>query len=133
MKHLLLATAVFEAGAGLFLLGAPSAFARLLFGVPLDSAAALTVARIGGTGLLSLGVAAWFASFDTGCCAGRGLVRAMVLYNLGAAILLGAATTQPASSAPVLWSGAGLHTAMAAWCSALLFRKSTINQTISIP
>ena len=108
--------------AGLFLLVAPTVFARLLFGVPLDTAAALTVARIGGTGLLSLGVAAWFASFDAQSCAARGVVSAMVLYNLGAAILLGTATFQPDAVVLVLWAGAGLHAAMATGCIIILLK-----------
>ncbi len=122
MKELLIATPALEVGAGIVLLVAPSVFARLLFGVSLDTAAALTVARIGGTGLLSLGVAAGFAFFDVKTCAARGVVSAMVLYNLGAAILLGAATSQPNAVAFVLWSGAGLHAAL--WCVASLLRKA---------
>ena len=122
MKRLLLATAALEAGAGLFLLAAPTVFARLLFGVPFDSTAALTVARIGGTGLLSLGVASWFASSDAQSCAARGLASAMVLYNAGAAILLGAATFQPGAVITILWAGAGLHAAMATWCLIILLK-----------
>ena len=116
MESLLLATALIEAGAGLFLLWAPSFFARLLLGVPLASGATLTVARIGGTGVLALGLAARFASADAHSCAARGLVGAMVLYNLGAATLLGAAVCQPAAHPTVLWLGVALHAAMATWC-----------------
>ena len=120
MKRLLAATAALETGAGLFLLAAPATFAGLRFGVPLEIAAAITVAHIGGAGLLALGVAAWFAASDAGSCAARGLVGTMILYNLGAAVFLGAATWQPASNALVLWPGAALHTMMAVWCVAQL-------------
>ncbi|MCX6877341.1 MAG: hypothetical protein NTW21_26560 [Verrucomicrobia bacterium] len=122
MKRLLNATTALETGAGLFLLAAPATFAGLLFGVPLETAAALTVARIGGAGLLALGIAAWFAASDAGSFAARGLVGAMILYNLGAAVLLGTATWQPASNALVLWLGVVLHTAMAVWCMAQLLK-----------
>jgi hypothetical protein len=47
MKTLLVATAVVEAGAGLALLGLPSVTASLLFGAPLDSPAAVSLARVG--------------------------------------------------------------------------------------
>lgn len=128
MKRLLIATTVIEAGAGLFLIGAPSAFARLFFVLPLGTAAAFTLARIGGVGLLSLGVAAGFASFDVSSCAARGLVSAMVVYNFGAAILLGVATSQPSAIALSLWSGAGLHAVMGVWCVAQLLRTASESQ-----
>src|ERR1039458_8973894 len=85
------ATAVIEAGAGLALLCFPSVTVSLLLGAPLETPAALTVARVGGAALLTLGVAFWLARGDTQSRAARGLVAAMVLYNLGVAIILGAA------------------------------------------
>jgi hypothetical protein len=123
MSRLLIATAVIEVGAGLFLLVAPLEFARLLFGVSLDNAATLTVARIAGAGLFTLGVAAWFATIDAASNAARGFIRAMVLYNCAAAIILAAATFQPASHSKVLWSGVAIHGSMAAWCIAQLLKK----------
>jgi hypothetical protein len=54
-------TAVIELGAGLALLCFPSATVALLVGAPLEAAPALTVARVGGAGLLALGVACWLA------------------------------------------------------------------------
>src|SRR5260221_420771 len=61
VKALHTVTAVIELGAGLALLGWPSATVALLVRVPLEAPAALTVARVGGAGLLALGVACWFA------------------------------------------------------------------------
>ncbi len=120
MKRLLLATAVIEAGAGLALLGMPSRFARLLFAAPLEGAVVLTIARIGGMGLLTLAVAAWFASYDSHSCAARGLVSAVVLYNLGAAIILGVTGVKPDIGGVLLWPIIILHAGMAIWCAAQL-------------
>ena len=61
MKALQTVSAVVELGAGGALLSCPSAMVVLLVGVPLETPAALTVARIGGAGLLALGVACWLA------------------------------------------------------------------------
>ena len=120
MKPLLLATAGIEAGAGLFLLAWPSVCAWLLLAVPLESVAALAVARVGGMGLLTLGAAAWFASHDCQSCAARGLVSAMVLYNLGAVLILGAAGIGSQTTGIALWPGVLLHAAMGVWCIAHL-------------
>jgi len=57
-------SAVIEAGAGVALLCCPSATAVLLLGTPLDAPTAFTVARVGGAGLLSLGIACWLARRD---------------------------------------------------------------------
>lgn len=88
------ATAVIELGAGLALLCFPSTTVALLLGRPLEALPALTVARVGGTGLLTLGVACWLARSDTQSRAARGLIAAMVLYNLGVVFILGAAGMQ---------------------------------------
>jgi hypothetical protein len=55
----------------------PSATAALLVGAPLEAPIALTVARVGGAGLLALGVACWLARGDTQSRAARGLVAAV--------------------------------------------------------
>lgn len=84
------ATAVIEAGAGFALLIFPSKAARLLLGAPLDAPDAMTVARIGGMALLTLGAAFWLARGDSQSLASKGMIAAIVLYNLGAAFVLGA-------------------------------------------
>jgi hypothetical protein len=91
MKRLLIATAVIEVGAGVALMCCPSATVALLLGSGLDTPAGLTVGRVAGAGLLALGVACWLARHDGQGRAARGLVSAMVLYNLGAVVILGTA------------------------------------------
>ena len=110
------ATAVIEAGAGLALLSFPSAAVALLLGAPLETPAGLTVARVGGAALLTLGAAFWLARGDTQSRAARGLVAAMVLYNLGVAIILGAAGIRSQPVGIVLWPAVVLHAAMTIWC-----------------
>jgi len=123
MKSLLFVTAGFEAGIGIGLLAAPSVVARLLLGATLDAPAALTVARVAGAALLALGVACWLAAFDPQSCAARGVVSAMVLYNVGAVVVLGAAGIQSQQVGIGLWPAVILHTAMTIWCITILLKK----------
>ena len=116
MNTLYAATAVIEVGAGLALLCVPSAAAALLLGRPLEASAALTVARVGGAGLFTLGVACWLARSDANSLAARGLVTAMLIYNLGVALILGAAGIGADRVGVALWPAVVLHTAMTAWC-----------------
>jgi hypothetical protein len=118
------ATAVIEVGAGLALLCLPSAAVDLLLGAPLEAPAASAVARVGGAGLLALGIACWLARSDEQSPAARGLVTAMVIYNLGVAFILVAAGVRSSSVGLVLWPAAVvLHAAMAAWCVLALMRR----------
>jgi hypothetical protein len=116
MKALLVITAVIEAATGVSLLAVPSAFAQALLGAPLDAPAALTVARVAGAGLLALAIACWLAASDAPSRAARGMVSAMVFYNLGAAIILGLAGMQGSPARIALWPAVILHVAMTVWC-----------------
>src|SRR5208282_105359 len=124
-KALYTVTAVVELGAGLALLCWPSATVALLVGAPLETPAALTVARVGGAGLLALGVACWFARGDTQSPAARGLVAAMVLYNLGVVMLLGAVGIRARPVGVILWPAVALHAAMTVWCIVSLLKSET--------
>ena len=116
MRHLLIVTAVLEAGAGLALASFPSATVSLLLGAPLETPAALTVGRIAGAALFALAVASWLARCDGDSRAARGVVGALVPYNLGAAVILGAAGIRPPPVGVALWPVVVVHAAMAGWC-----------------
>jgi multisubunit Na+/H+ antiporter MnhG subunit len=125
MKALPIVTAVIEVGAGLALLGFPSAVAIVLLGTPLETSAALTVARVGGAGLLALGVACWFARSDMQSHAAIGLVAAMLLYNAAAVAVLAYAGIWLGLHGALLWPAVFLHAAMAVWCAACFLRRPT--------
>ena len=125
MKALPIVTAVIEVGAGLALLGFPSAVAMLLLGTPLETSAALTVARVAGAGLLALGVACWFARSDMQSHAAIGLVAAMLLYNAAAVAVLAYAGICLGLHGALLWPAVFLHAAMAVWCAACLLLRPT--------
>jgi hypothetical protein len=109
-------TAAIEMGAGLALLSFPSATAILLVGAPLKAPAALVVARVAGTALLTLGLACWLAREDTNSPSAKGLVAAMLFYNLGVALILCSARIQLHLIGIALWPAVVLHASMTIWC-----------------
>ena len=125
MKNLQTATAVIELSAGLALLACPSTTAAFLVGMPLESPAALSVARVGAAGLLALGVACWLARCDTQSLAARGLVTAMLLYNIAAAAVLAFAGIGFGMHSVALWPAVILHAGMTVWCIASLLGKTS--------
>ena len=122
MKSLYTVTAAIELGAGLALLCCPPATVVLLLGSGLDTSAAVILGRVAGAALLALGVACWLARDDTQSRAARGLVVAMLLYNVATVALLAFAGIGLGLQGVALWPAVVLHAAMAVWCVACLRR-----------
>jgi hypothetical protein len=120
MKTLQIASALIELGAGLALLSYPSVAVALLVGARLEEPAALTVPRVCGAALLTLGVACWLARGDTQSRAANGLVAAMLFYDVAVAALLAAAAIGDGLYGVALWPAVVLHTLMGLWCVACL-------------
>jgi hypothetical protein len=125
MKRFLKLTAIIEAATGLGLIVVPAMVVRLLFGVEI-SGASIPLGRVAGVALLALGVACWFAIYDVQNRAARGLAIAMVLYNLGVALILGAAGLQSQPAGIALWPAVILHVVMGTWCVATLRRNPSM-------
>ena len=123
MKKLLIVTAVIEGATGLMLVAAPSVVTWLLLSSSLDGSVSLIVARLTGLALLTLTVACWLARLDGETRAATGLVTAMVLYNVGATILLAYAGLGLRFYGILLWPAVLLHTAMSIWCIMQLLRR----------
>jgi len=122
MNRLLKLTAIIEASTGLGLLAVPSVVVRLLLGSPLGTSAAVMLARVAGAALLALGVACWLARDDTQSLTARGLVVAMLMYNIVATAVLAFAGIGLGLHGVALWPAVVLHAAMGAWCVACLRR-----------
>ena len=123
MRMPLALSAVLEVGAGLGMLLLPSPLAVMLLGSTLDTAVSMTVARVAGLALLSLGIGCWFARYDPEGRAARGVLGAMVLYNVGACALLvfvGAGLRQTGVG---WWPAVMVHGAMGVWCVTSLIRQ----------
>jgi hypothetical protein len=123
MKILLTVTAIIEAGAGLALLAVPSITASLLLGTPLDSPAAVSLARVGGAAILTLAIVCWLARRDAQSLASRSLIIAMVFYNIAVAAVLAFASFVDGLHGGLWWPAVLFHLTMGAWCIASLRRK----------
>jgi multisubunit Na+/H+ antiporter MnhG subunit len=120
MRAVLTTTAVMEASTGLAMLVAPSVVGRILLGPPLEVPAARTVARVAGVALIALAVACWMARHDERSAATRGVVSAMVIYNVGALAVLVFWALTAGVSGIALWPAAIAHAVMAIWCISCL-------------
>ncbi len=116
MKPLLTLTAIIEATTGAALIAAPILVVRLLLGSNIAEAA-IPLGRIAGAALFALGVACWQSRGDQ---SPRGLAIAMLVYNVGAVVILACAGVQFPNAGGLLWVVVALHAAMAIWCSTLL-------------
>ncbi len=119
-RYLFIVTAVLEAAVGVALVLAPSVPVSLLLSASLDTPVGLAIGRLAGAALLSLGAACWLARHDGRSRAARGLIAAMLLYNIAAVSVLAYAGLGPRLSGVGLWPAVVLHVAMAVWCIARL-------------
>jgi len=126
MKPLLKLTGIIETATGLGLMAVPSVVVRLLLGSPLDTSAAVMLGRVAGAALLALGVACWLARDDTQSRAARGLVVAMLMYNIVATAVLAFAGIGLGLHGVVLWPAVVLHAAMGVWCIVCLGRSPSM-------
>src|SRR5881392_10012 len=116
MKRFLTLTAIIEAATGLALIALPATVVWLLLGAEI-SGASIPLGRVAGAALLALGVACWLARGDTQSRATRGLVVAMLVYNIAATAVLALAGIGLGLHGVVLWTAVILHAAMGVWCA----------------
>jgi hypothetical protein len=117
-RSLLSVTGALEAATGLGLLVAPSVVIELLLGAAPAAPAGVAVSRVAGVALLTLGLACWLARADAASRAAKGLVAAMLLYNVGVVAVLGLAWVSPAPVGIAFWPVVVAHAGLAAWCVA---------------
>jgi hypothetical protein len=122
MKKLLVVTAWLETITGVALMVSPAPPVALLLGAALDTPIGLVLARVAGAALLALGVACWLARDDGRSVAARGMVAAMLLYNLAAGTVLLYAGLGLKLSGIGLWPAVLLHLTLAVWCIGCLRR-----------
>jgi hypothetical protein len=120
MKTLLVVTAVFEGVTGVVLMAWPAPPVFLLLGTALDTPGGQVVARVAGAALLALALACWLARIDPQSRAARGLVAALLLYNVAVIVVLVYACLGWNLSAIGLWPAVGLHAALALSCAVCL-------------
>jgi hypothetical protein len=119
MSRLLKLTAVLEAATGLALIAVPAIVVRLLLGAEI-SGASIPLGRVAGAALLALGIACWLARDDSQSRTARGLVVAMLMYNIVATAVFAFAGIGLGLYGVALWPVVVLHAAMGVWCVACL-------------
>ena len=127
MKRFLILTAIIEAATGLALIAVPAIVVWLLLGAEI-SGASIPLGRVAGAALLALGVACWLARDDTQSRAARGLVVAMLIYNIVATAVLAFAGIGLGLHGVALWPAVVLHAVMAIWCITTLLRTQAAAQ-----
>jgi hypothetical protein len=123
MEPLQVTTAIVESGAGAALICCPSLSVWLLLGSTLDTPAAIALGRVCGVALLALGIGSWFARHYARSPAARGLVVAMVLYNVAVVVILAFAAIDSKLVGIALWPAVALHAAMSVWCVTYLLKR----------
>jgi len=121
MKLLLIITAVFEGTTGLALLVAPTIAVSILLGAELDSPTGLVVARIAGAALFALAIACWHARNGERYGIAAGVVTAMLIYNVFAAMIVTYAGVGLGLQSPLIWPVVVVHYVLAASCGAVLW------------
>jgi hypothetical protein len=119
-KSLLSVMGALEAAIGLALLAAPSVVVELMLGAEPGAPAGVTVSRVAGVAVLALGVACWLARDDSAGGAAKGLIAAMLLYNVGVVAILIHAWASLGLFGIAFWPVLLGHTGLAAWCAACL-------------
>ena len=125
-RTLFTATALIEVGAGLSLIGLPALGIWLLLGVREPSPEALVVWRVCGAALLAIGVACWFARDDRGSPLQRGLLWAMLVYNIGVCAVLAFAGLVAQMAGVGLWPVVGVHGVMTIWCARIAAGRAVV-------
>ena len=115
MKKLFIITAFIESVTGLILLISPSFLISILLGTSLDSSVGLLLGRIGGTALLSLGIACLLACKDEKSSSAKGIAVALLLYNVVVASLLAYTGLNSNESKLSLWFVVLVHLLLAIW------------------
>lgn len=118
-KALLVVSAASETVVGAALVAAPSAPVSILLGTALD-AGGVVVARVAGAALVALGAACWLTRNEGRGGAGRGVVAAMMVYDVGAAAILLHAGLAVGLAGIGLWPAVVLHLGLAVWCGVCL-------------
>lgn len=116
-KKLFIATAIIEVGAGLSLIIVPALVMWLLLAVREPSPEALIVGRVGGAGLLAIGIACWLACNDRDTRTQDGLLCGMLIYNVCVCAVLAYARSMLSMAGVALWPGVVLHAVMTSWCA----------------
>jgi hypothetical protein len=120
MKPLLTIAALAEGLTGLALIMVPSLVTTALLGVPPSDATGFAVCRLTGTALVTIAMACWLSKNDRLCSVV--MVKSLIAYNTGAALLLVYSALVDKIAGFGLWPVFLLHMGLAVWCVVIIQR-----------
>jgi hypothetical protein len=119
VRWLFVASSVEASATGLLLILLPSLFAQLIFGAELPEAG-IALGRLAGIALLTIGLACWP---NTRATDEKGMVRALLTYNVLATVFLGYLGIASDLRGILLWPAVAIHATLAALFSVKAFRR----------
>jgi quinol-cytochrome oxidoreductase complex cytochrome b subunit len=111
-QTLLVFTAVPEILTGIGLLLAPALLIRILLGAEINDPVVATIARVGGSAIVALGILCWLAQKDKQSISLRALTLGLLVYNVTVFAVL-AYSAFSFRTTPVLIVALIFHAAMA--------------------
>ena len=113
MKSLLTVTALIEGLTGLALAIIPSLFVTILLGTSLTDISAILIARLAGAALITIAIACGLSRSNSQA---TNMIKAMLVYNILAILLLLYAVLVEHISGPALWPAVLIHFGLLIWC-----------------
>jgi hypothetical protein len=120
-SFLLMATALGEGATGLLLVIWPSLLMLLLLGTEQAALETLVLARIAGAALLAFSIVCWTGRSRERDSRQRGLLVAVLFYDVAAAVILAYAGGFMDCAGIALWPAVAIHLALAGWATAEVF------------
>lgn len=114
IRRLLLVKSALEAFVGLMLLVCPGVVVSLLLGASLEGAVVGIVARVAGSALFAIGIACGLARNESESKAARGIIAALLIYDLAMIGILLSARFALGISGIGLWPAVILHAGLGA-------------------
>jgi hypothetical protein len=122
----MIVSALAETPVGSMLLVSPPLVPWLLLGASLEGPVAVILSRVAGSALLALSIACWLSRDDGPSLAQRGLVAALLMYNVATVAILGHAGAIVGLGGVLLWPAVALHAALAVWCGVVKGRARNV-------
>lgn len=121
-RGLLSVTGVVEAGTGTLLLAVPATVVQLLLGDASLNPGGVVACRIAGAALIALGIACWRGEVGGARGADRGLIGAILFYNIAVICVLIAAWRASGIAGIGFWAVIIAHAVLGGWCVNALVR-----------
>jgi len=118
-QTLLVFTAVLETLTGIGLLMAPVLLIRILLGAEINDPVVVTIARVGGSAIIAIGIVCWQARKDQQSISLRAMTSGLLVYNVAVFVTL-AYSAVSYKTTPALIAALFVHFALAIFCMSSL-------------